>query len=173
MLRYMGGDDSGRASMDDGVMFTIEWPSGQPSLADAGRVLKVQESDLDRSFGIVLIDPGTNEYTGPVSKPGLRVRGPARSRRQRVILESRDRGIRAARAPLTQDPGACVPGAAVSAGRRRSTGARCAPYRRSRSMASGVTSTPARESAERELLRLPAATKPGGRSGARAPGGCR
>jgi hypothetical protein len=44
-------------------MFTIEWPSGQPSLADAVRVLKVQESDLDRSFGIVLIDPGTNEYT--------------------------------------------------------------------------------------------------------------
>jgi hypothetical protein len=70
--------------MDDGVMFTIEWPSGQPSLAEAARVLKVQESDLDRSFGVVLIDPDTNEYTvlcrsqacGSVDQPGPGVKGP-------------------------------------------------------------------------------------------------
>lgn len=85
--------------MDDGVMFTIEWPSGQPSLADAARILNVQESDLDRSFGVVLIDPDTHEYTvlcrsqacasgappgpgvkGPYSNPGIGTFGPPEHR---------------------------------------------------------------------------------------------
>ena len=38
--------------MDNGVMYTIEWPQGQPSLADAAHALHVQESDLDPSFGV-------------------------------------------------------------------------------------------------------------------------
>lgn len=70
--------------MNDGVMFTIEWPRGQPSLADAAHVLQVQESDLDRSFGVVLTNPDTNEYTvlcrseacASVGQPGPGVKGP-------------------------------------------------------------------------------------------------
>jgi hypothetical protein len=70
--------------MDDGVMFTIEWSQGKPSLADAAHILQVQESDLDRSFGVVLIDPDKNEYTvlcrsqacASVGEPRPGVKGP-------------------------------------------------------------------------------------------------
>jgi hypothetical protein len=85
--------------MDNGIMFTVEWPHGTPSLADAARTLQVQESDLDRSFGVVLIDPIKNEYTvlcrspacasvpqpkpgvrGPYSNPGIGAFGPPEHR---------------------------------------------------------------------------------------------
>lgn len=85
--------------MENGVMFTIEWPRGEPSLADVAHALHVQESDLDPSFGVVLIDPGTHEYTvlcrspacasvrqpepnvkGPYSNPGVGTFGPPERR---------------------------------------------------------------------------------------------
>ena len=85
--------------MDNGVMYTIEWPQGQPSLADAAHALHVQESDLDPSFGVVLIDPKSNAYTvlcrpqacaamakpepgvkGPFANPGIGTFGPPERR---------------------------------------------------------------------------------------------
>jgi hypothetical protein len=85
--------------MDGGTMFTVEWPQGEPTLAEVAQALQVQESDLDRSFGVVLIDPAKNEYTvlcrsaacssvdqsrpnvkGPYSNPGIGTFGPPRQR---------------------------------------------------------------------------------------------
>ena len=83
----------------DEMMFTIKWPKGKPSLAEAANALHVKESDLDAAFGVVLIDPDRNEYTvlcrgpacasvrpsepmveGPYANPGIGTFGPPRSR---------------------------------------------------------------------------------------------
>jgi hypothetical protein len=82
-----------------GAMFTLDWPHGRPTLAEAAHVLKVQPSDLDKDFGVVLIDPVRNAYTvlcrtdacdaakpsgegvkGPFSNPGIGAYGPPQPR---------------------------------------------------------------------------------------------
>jgi hypothetical protein len=81
----------------DGTMYTIDWPRGTPSLQEAASALKVQPSDLDPGFGVVLVDPKTNTYTvlcraatcssaagadgmvkGPFSNPAIGGYGPPR-----------------------------------------------------------------------------------------------
>jgi hypothetical protein len=66
------------------VMYTIEAPHGRPTLAQAAQMLQVHESELDPSFGVVLIDPKRGLYTVRVceqsgAKPDTtnpRVKGP-------------------------------------------------------------------------------------------------
>lgn len=67
-----------------GLMFTIESPTGTPSLSEAAQKLHVDTRDLDESFGVVLIDPQKHLYTvlvneeaaGHVRAPGKSVKGP-------------------------------------------------------------------------------------------------
>jgi hypothetical protein len=54
-------------------MYTIEVQQGPPTMAQAAQMLHVQESDLDSSFGVVLIDPKRGLYT-------VRVREQSRAR---------------------------------------------------------------------------------------------
>ncbi|MDP3735249.1 MAG: hypothetical protein Q8R39_02360 [bacterium] len=80
------------------VMYTIEAPDGQPTMAEVAQLLQVQESDLDSSFSVVLIDPkrglytvrireqsGAHPYTtgprlkGPFADPGIAHFGPLQS----------------------------------------------------------------------------------------------
>jgi hypothetical protein len=86
-------EDPAEAAMD-GALFTLDWPQGKPSLSEAAHALKVEPSDLDGSFGVVLIDPTTNTYTvhcrsqaspsvsqdtgveGPFSNAGIGMFGP-------------------------------------------------------------------------------------------------
>jgi hypothetical protein len=82
-------------SMDAGVMLTIEWPQGKPTLTEAAQALSVPEAVLDPSFGVVLVNPKTNRYSvlcqgppcdaaqppdqgkgGPFSNPGIGTFGP-------------------------------------------------------------------------------------------------
>jgi hypothetical protein len=85
-----------------GLMFTIESPSGPPSLSEAARKLHVDQHDLDESFGVVLVDPKKHIYTvlvnedaaghvrapgsssvkGPYSNPGIGIYGPPESEKE-------------------------------------------------------------------------------------------
>jgi hypothetical protein len=61
-------------------MFTIESPTGPPSLSEAAQKLHVQQQDLDQSFGVVLIDPKRHLYTVLVNEDAAgQVRGTSES----------------------------------------------------------------------------------------------
>jgi hypothetical protein len=79
-------------------MYTISSPSGQPTLSDAAQKLRVSEDDLDKSYGVVLIDPKKSLYAvlvrqtavqspsaldpsvqGPFANPEIGLFGPVRS----------------------------------------------------------------------------------------------
>jgi hypothetical protein len=80
-----------------GVMYTISFPSGTPTLSEAAQQLHVSEEDLDKSFGVQLIDPtkhlytvlvnqtadqpspGADPFRGPFSNPGIGLFGPTGS----------------------------------------------------------------------------------------------
>jgi hypothetical protein len=81
-----------------GVLFTIASSTGAPSLAEASRILGVDESALDPDFGVRLIDPrqhlyavlvdetqaskvkaGEGSVKGPFSDPRISDYGPPRS----------------------------------------------------------------------------------------------
>jgi hypothetical protein len=83
-----------RCPMAD-VMYTIEAPHGQPTLAQVAQILQVHKSDIDPSFGVVLIEPKRGLYTvrvceqssakpdpkdprvkGPFASPGIGHLGP-------------------------------------------------------------------------------------------------
>lgn len=38
-------------------MYTLEWPHGTPSLAEAATALRVRVSTLDQRFGVVPVNP--------------------------------------------------------------------------------------------------------------------
>lgn len=93
----------------DGAMFTVDWPQGKPTLQQVAQVLKVQPSDLDRDFGVVLVDPKTNTYTvscrtsacttaepaaggvrGPFSNPEIGAFGPPQSAKRKGSASHED-----------------------------------------------------------------------------------
>jgi hypothetical protein len=45
-----------------GMLYTVESPTGHPTLAEAASKLNVQLSALDHAFGVVAIDPVRHLY---------------------------------------------------------------------------------------------------------------
>jgi len=80
------------------MLYTISFDRGEPTLADASRLLGVEESQLDVAFGVRLIDPNKHLYAvqardaeasqvkskgsgvqGPFSNPGISDFGPPKA----------------------------------------------------------------------------------------------
>jgi len=75
-----------------GMMMTVTVPGDPPTLAEVGRLLGVDVAALDRTFGVVAIDPSAGRYTvlvddkvagarppsaaGPFANPRIEPMGP-------------------------------------------------------------------------------------------------